>query len=129
MNLLFLGQKRLTLTLFSVLFSIATFAQYTTVSGTVKDTTEKKNLAMASVNILRAKDSVLVKTVRTSSKGEFAIERIAAGNYIIMVSYPQYADFTDKITVGATPTVLNICLLYTSPSPRDRQKSRMPSSA
>ena len=24
---------------------------------------------------------------------------------------------------------LNLCLLYTSPSPRDRQKSRMPSSA
>ena len=24
---------------------------------------------------------------------------------------------------------LNCCLLYTSPSPRDRQKSRMPSSA
>ena len=27
------------------------------------------------------------------------------------------------------PTTDNICLLYTSPSPRDRQKSRMPSSA
>ena len=27
------------------------------------------------------------------------------------------------------PTFLDICLLYTSPSPRDRQKSRMPSSA
>ena len=26
-------------------------------------------------------------------------------------------------------TVVDICLLYTSPSPRDRQKSRMPSSA
>jgi nucleoside-diphosphate-sugar epimerase len=25
--------------------------------------------------------------------------------------------------------VINLCLLYTSPSPRDRQKSRMPSSA
>ena len=25
--------------------------------------------------------------------------------------------------------LFNICLLYTSPSPRDRQKSRMPSSA
>ncbi len=110
MNLLFLGQKRLTLTFFSVLFSLATFAQNSSITGTVKDTTEKKNLAMASVNILRAKDSVLVKTVRTSSKGEFAIERIAAGNYIVMVSYPQYADFTDKITVGATPTVLNIAI-------------------
>ena len=28
-----------------------------------------------------------------------------------------------------TTIVLDICLLYTSPSPRDRQKSRMPSSA
>ena len=26
-------------------------------------------------------------------------------------------------------TLLGVCLLYTSPSPRDRQKSRMPSSA
>ena len=28
-----------------------------------------------------------------------------------------------------TPAHSDICLLYTSPSPRDRQKSRMPSSA
>ena len=27
------------------------------------------------------------------------------------------------------PELFKICLLYTSPSPRDRQKSRMPSSA
>ena len=27
------------------------------------------------------------------------------------------------------PALANHCLLYTSPSPRDRQKSRMPSSA
>ena len=30
-------------------------------------------------------------------------------------------------TTGESPTLS--CLLYTSPSPRDRQKSRMPSSA
>ena len=30
---------------------------------------------------------------------------------------------------GAQPRLLMVCLLYTSPSPRDRQKSRMPSSA
>ena len=28
-----------------------------------------------------------------------------------------------------TKDMFNTCLLYTSPSPRDRQKSRMPSSA
>ena len=32
--------------------------------------------------------------------------------------------FTDKVA-----TKINCCLLYTSPSPRDRTRSRMPSSA
>ena len=36
-----------------------------------------------------------------------------------------------QIVISDTPGILdpNYCLLYTSPSPRDRQKSRMPSSA
>ena len=33
------------------------------------------------------------------------------------------------IAEDALPKNANVCLLYTSPSPRDRQKSRMPSSA
>ena len=33
------------------------------------------------------------------------------------------------ISVAAVATGVYFCLLYTSPSPRDRQKSRMPSSA
>ena len=35
-----------------------------------------------------------------------------------------------QMTVSCdAPTLFGLCLLYTSPSPRDRQKSRMPSSA
>jgi hypothetical protein len=110
MYLSFQGQKSLALTLFSFLISFATFAQLSSIKGSVKDTTEKKVLYLASVNVLRAKDSVLVKTVRTSNNGEFNIASLPVGNYIVMVSYPQYADFTDKITVGAAPTVLNIAI-------------------
>ena len=33
------------------------------------------------------------------------------------------------VIVSSIPNTPNTCLLYTSPSPRDRQKSRMPSSA
>ena len=42
-----------------------------------------------------------------------------------------YLTLTGYGTSSIIPTdiVLEICLLYTSPSPRDRQKSRMPSSA
>ena len=38
-------------------------------------------------------------------------------------------EFTDAVFVRAEDGDLTACLLYTSPSPRDRQKSRMPSSA
>ena len=34
-----------------------------------------------------------------------------------------------KLVINAPWEIHYICLLYTSPSPRDRQKSRMPSSA
>ena len=36
-------------------------------------------------------------------------------------------EHTDRLFESAK--IVGICLLYTSPSPRDRQKSRMPSSA
>ena len=41
--------------------------------------------------------------------------------------FGQFYDMIQK-ALGA-PNSITICLLYTSPSPRDRQKSRMPSSA
>ena len=34
-----------------------------------------------------------------------------------------------EVTNSGNKLILEVCLLYTSPSPRDRQKSRMPSSA
>ena len=40
------------------------------------------------------------------------------------------ADVNDLLTfLTSVPLLASYCLLYTSPSPRDRQKSRMPSSA
>ena len=35
----------------------------------------------------------------------------------------------DENSLRASERVRNVCLLYTSPSPRDRTRSRMPSSA
>ena len=37
--------------------------------------------------------------------------------------------FNNGTTLRGLMLYHNVCLLYTSPSPRDRQKSRMPSSA
>src|SRR5678810_768839 len=56
------------------------------------------------------------------------------GAYLWDVDGNQYVDFANclaAITLGYNDPDVNkaVCLLYTSPSPRDRQKSRMPSSA
>ena len=49
-------------------------------------------------------------------------------NNKIRAFYTESSDVNNVATDGATTLSYN-CLLYTSPSPRDRQKSRMPSSA
>ena len=48
---------------------------------------------------------------------------------IAAIIFGLFAFFRPGITVGALIVLFAACLLYTSPSPRDRQKSRMPSSA
>ena len=40
-----------------------------------------------------------------------------------------FAEKYDLLCVNINPAIPPICLLYTSPSPRDRTRSRMPSSA
>ena len=47
---------------------------------------------------------------------------------IMALTAAQYVDDTRLMPLQSN-TTLNICLLYTSPSPRDRTRSRMPSSA
>ena len=46
-----------------------------------------------------------------------------------MISNPDPAKFNEKLDAYRISGVKGTCLLYTSPSPRDRTRSRMPSSA
>src|SRR5665213_783292 len=52
----------------------------------------------------------------------FADIRFMAAEAIVSLQYRLGVDFDFSHRVE----IINICLLYTSPSPRDRQKSRMP---
>ena len=55
------------------------------------------------------------------SKLEAAVEKISEGNNRIAQILTKHDERIEQS--------MKTCLLYTSPSPRDRQKSRMPSSA
>ena len=95
-------------------YVLAAKAQYPTIKGTVNDTLNKQNLSNAVVSILRPKDSVLVKFVRTDANGNFELKKVIAGNYILMVSYPNYAEYTDQINFdGVSDKSLGIVPLIT----------------
>lgn len=59
------------------------------VSGTVTDET-KQPAAFATVSLMAATDSSLVQGKITDDKGHFAIDGIAAGNYLVRITYVGY---------------------------------------
>ena len=95
-----------------------TFAQEGSIKGVVTDTLNKQNLSNAVVSVLRAKDSVLVKFTRTTKEGNFDLPNLTAGKYIVMITYPAYADYVDIITttngitdLGKIPVITKATLL------------------
>src|SRR5678810_1017954 len=91
---------------FIIAITLTSHSQTTTIKGTVTDTVEKKNLSNAVVTLLNKSDSVLVKFTRTNANGGFVIPAVPAGSYVIMITYPKYADFADEVSVTAKPVDL-----------------------
>ncbi len=91
-RLLFLA---LTSMLFSNVFSQSAFH----ISGRVMDTVEKKGLENANIVLIKASDSVLVQSIRSTHEGKFELSNIPTGAYLIMASYPKFAQFIDRVEV------------------------------
>jgi len=88
------------------LFSVSVFAQNGySIKGTIGDTVDHVNLANTSVAVLQAKDSILVKFTLTNSSGAFAINGLPKGKYMLLVSYPDYADYTEHFTLDSTSQI------------------------
>ena len=77
-------------------------------------------LAFATSNAIKVKEFVIGTDGRESGD---IFARALAGGLKAAGATSQY------LGMVPTPGIAHICLLYTSPSPRDRSVSRMPSSA
>ena len=85
-----------------LLFFIVHFSarsQELVIKGAVIDTINQVALHKAVVSLLRSKDSVLVQYVRTNEKGEFILQGIRPSTYLLLISYPNYADYLDRVDV------------------------------
>ena len=86
--------------IFFSFLTIQLFSQKAAIRGSVSDTLEHRNLEHAVVSLLRSKDSLLIKFNRTDNKGNFELTNLKAGKYFLLVSYPEYADYTDDILLN-----------------------------
>lgn len=77
------------------------FSQTSSIKGSARDTLEKKNLSNAVITLLRPADSVLVKFTRTNASGDFKIGNLEGGEYIMLLTFPKFADYSDKINLPA----------------------------
>jgi len=91
-----------------LLFSLISFASYAqssyTAKGSVVDTTTSVKLVNASVSVIRAKDSILLRFTRTADNGTFEFKNLPKGKMFLLFTYPGYADYVEHFTLDSTKT-------------------------
>jgi outer membrane receptor protein involved in Fe transport len=95
-----MSSKFIALLVFLCFASTAIAQNNYSVKGLVTDTATNAKMDGATIVVLNAGDSVLQKFAYTG-KGLFEIGNLTAGNFLLMVSYPDYADFVDHFTLDA----------------------------
>lgn len=77
----------------------ASFSQTQTLRGTLKDTSENRALANTVISVLTKKDSILVKFTRADKGGNFKIDGLRPGSYILLITHPYMGDYFDNVEI------------------------------
>lgn len=85
---------------FLMSFTLYTAVAQPAVTGNIIDGNDGLKLKNAMVMLLDARDSILVDYARADEQGRFTLQKPANGNYLLVASYPRYADFSQTITGG-----------------------------
>ena len=71
----------------------------------------------------------IIKILNNYKVKDFKVQKIGTKGDTVSIKTSPISNETRLSIIKDIESKYNFCLLYTSPSPRDRQKSRMPSSA
>ena len=90
---------------FLVFSALGTLAQNGySVKGTIADSVEKVKLGTSAVAVLQAKDSILVKFGYAKTDGTFMLSGLRKGKYILLIAYPDYADYAEPFSLDSANT-------------------------
>jgi len=85
-------KKLIIFIIYLFVLSINLFSQESnhTISGIVQDKTSKLSIEFATVQLLKASDSLITQITITDKKGKFQLDKIAKGDYILRFSFIGY---------------------------------------
>lgn len=86
-------------TVFCILSSLSVISQTATIRGTVKDSINQKTLSHTTVSLFSLIDYSLVNYTISDNEGNFILNEVTEGNYIIILSYASYATKEIKLIV------------------------------
>lgn len=96
--------KKLTFSLFLFItsFSLSLYAQNNhLIKGFVVDTAYSAKLANSSISVLNQKDSTLVDFTFVQENGSFSLNNLPSGQFILLVTYPGYADYVENFKLDS----------------------------
>jgi outer membrane receptor protein involved in Fe transport len=90
------------LLIFFCLFTLTLSAQINyLVRGTIIDTTANVKLVNTSISVLNTKDSTLRSFTRAGADGAFVINNLSKGKFILLITYPGYADYVEQFSLDS----------------------------
>jgi iron complex outermembrane recepter protein len=107
--------------LFSLLAAIAigmsSFAQTGgKISGSIKDGGNQKIIDAATISLLKAKDSSLVKAAVTDPTGNFSFENLRDGNYLVLAtSIGHSKTYSNAVAISSATPSVNVGVLQLLP--------------
>lgn len=98
--------NKLILSTLLLLCTLSAAAQSYYIKGSVSDTVNANALEFASVTLMRASDSVLTTFTRTDQDGKFSLNVPKKDKYLLMITFPSFVDYVDKVDVTKEETNL-----------------------
>ncbi|MDB5016245.1 MAG: TonB-dependent receptor, partial [Mucilaginibacter sp.] len=72
-----------------------------TIKGSIQDTASNAKLPNTTICVLNAKDSILRAFTRAGVNGTFNISNLGKGKFILLVTYPGYADYVEPFNLDS----------------------------
>src|SRR6188768_3394224 len=86
-------------------------------TGSIKDGGNQKIIDAASISLLRAKDSSLVKVAVTDKEGNFSFENLKEGNYLVLATSVGHSKtYSAPVSISADHLSTNVGVLQLIPT-------------